>query len=264
MPRSRKEKPKKAAAKSKRARSSGRKAAASAPAGGQAASDAAGGRRAADADDAADGEYRAGPEIVSAEDSQPIEEPRSVAMSEFFASDREREFVSSMSLDLYRDQIDTRLRAEGVHEYLSFSLSDELFAVSILNIKEIIKPPLITKVPRTENVILGVLSLRGTIVPVVDLRLRLKLAAGKQTRKSRILIAEISDSLAGLLVDEVRQVIRLRVDDIEQAPAVFDRAEAEHISGVGRHEGEMYTLLDLESVVQIDKYIKVSISGLAE
>jgi len=189
---------------------------------------------------------------------------RDKAMAEFFASDNERGYVSSMSLDLYRDQIDTRLRAEGVHEYLSFALSDELFAVNILHIKEIIKPPMITEVPRTEPVILGVLSLRGTIVPVVDLRRRLNLAVEPQTRKSRILIAEISYNLTGLLVDEVRQVIRLREDDIEQAPGVFDRAEAEHIAGVGRHEGEMYTLLDLESVVQIDKYIRVSVGGMLE
>jgi len=189
---------------------------------------------------------------------------RDRAMTEFFASDKERGYVSSMSLDLYRDQIDTRLRAEGVQEYLSFALSDELYAVNILHIKEIIKPPLITEVPRTEAVVLGVLSLRGTIVPVVDLRRRLNLAAERQTRKSRILITEISDSLAGLLVDEVRQVIRLRVDDIEQTPGVFDRAEAEHIAGVGRHDGEMYTLLDLESVVQIERYIKATVAGLIE
>ncbi len=187
---------------------------------------------------------------------------RDRAMTEFFASDKERGYVSSMSLDLYRDQIDTRIRAEGVQEYLSFTLSDELYAVNILHIKEIIKPPLITEVPRTEAVILGVLSLLGTIVPVIDLRKRLNLAAEQQTRKSRILIAEISDSLAGLLVDEVSQVIRLRVDDIEQTPGVFDRAEAEHIAGVGRHDGEMYTLLDLESVVQIDRYIKATVTGL--
>jgi purine-binding chemotaxis protein CheW len=185
------------------------------------------------------------------------DDPHTRALDEFFASASELETVGSMSLDLYRDQLDSRLRAEGVQEYLSFVLANETFAVNIFGIKEIIKLPLITEVPRTEPVILGILSLRGTIAPVVDLRRRLNLETTPQTRKSRVLIVQSVDGLAGLLVDEVRHVIRLKDENIEPPPGVFDRAEAEHIVGVGRHEGEMYTLLELESVVQIDRFINV-------
>jgi purine-binding chemotaxis protein CheW len=67
----------------------------------------------------------------------------------------------------------------------------------------------------------------------------------------------LRDELVGLLVDEVRHVIRLKDEDIEPPPGVFDRVEAEHIVGVGRQEGEMYTLLDLDSVIQIDRYLKI-------
>jgi purine-binding chemotaxis protein CheW len=178
------------------------------------------------------------------------------ALEEFFVSPDEMDAAGAMSLDLYRDEMDTRLRAEGVQEYLSFVLADETYAVNIFHIKEIIKPPMITEVPRTERVILGVLNLRGMIAAVVDLRRRLGLEAAKQTRKSRILIVQLRDELVGLLVDEVRHVIRLKDEDIEPPPGVFDRVEAEHIVGVGRQEGEMYTLLDLDSVIQIDRYLK--------
>jgi purine-binding chemotaxis protein CheW len=178
------------------------------------------------------------------------------ALVEFFASAKELDATGAMSLDLYRDQLDTRLRAEGVQEYLSFVLASEVYAVNIFHIKEIIKPPMITKVPRTEGVILGILSLRGNIATVVDLRRRLGLPAEPQTRKSRVLIVQLDDDLVGLLVDGVKHVIRLKSEDIEPPPGVFDRSEAEHIVGVGRVEGEMYTLLDLESVVQIDKFLK--------
>jgi len=188
-------------------------------------------------------------------------DPHTRALDEFFASASELETVGSMSLDLYRDQLDSRLRAEGVQEYLSFVLANETFAVNIFGIKEIIKLPLITEVPRTEPIILGILSLRGTIAPVVDLRRRLNLETAPQTRKSRVLIVQSIDGLAGLLVDEVRHVIRLKDENIEPPPGVFDRAEAEHIVGVGRHEGEMYTLLELESVVQIDRFINVRSGG---
>jgi len=179
------------------------------------------------------------------------------ALDSFFASDSEMTETASESLDLYRDLQDARLRASGLQEYLSFVLADEVFAVSIYHIKEIIKLPLITEVPRTASVILGILSLRGTVVPVVDLRLRLNLTAGPRVRKTRILIVQSESGLLGLLVDEVRQVIRLREEDIESTPGVFDRAEAEHIVGVGRQDGEMYTLLDLDAVVPIDKFINV-------
>lgn len=186
------------------------------------------------------------------------------ALNLFFASREELTAIGSMSLDLYRDQLDSRLRAEGIQEYLSFVLADENYAVNIFHIKEIIKPPMITEVPRTEPVILGILSLRGTIAPVVDLRRRLRLEAKPQDRKSRVLIVEIMDGLVGLLVDEVRHVIRLKDEDIEPPPAVFDRAEAEHIVGVGRQEEEIYTLLELESVAQIDRFIKAPAGGRVE
>ena len=188
-----------------------------------------------------------------------VEEPKDDhvrALQEFFVSPDEMDAAGAMSLDLYRDEMDTRLRAEGVQEYLSFVLADESYAVNIFHIKEIIKPPMITEVPRTERVILGVLNLRGMIAAVVDLRRRLGLDAAEQTRKSRILIVQLRDELVGLLVDEVRHVIRLKDEDIEPPPGVFDRVEAEHIVGVGRQEGEMYTLLDLDSVIQIDRYLK--------
>jgi purine-binding chemotaxis protein CheW len=188
-----------------------------------------------------------------------VQEPKDEhvrALEEFFVSPDEMDAAGAMSLDLYRDEMDTRLRAEGVQEYLSFVLADESYAVNIFHIKEIIKPPMITEVPRTEKVILGVLNLRGMIAAVVDLRRRLGLEASEQTRKSRILIIQLRDELVGLLVDEVRHVIRLKDEDIEPPPGVFDRVEAEHIVGVGRQEGEMYTLLDLDSVIQIDRYLK--------
>ncbi len=183
---------------------------------------------------------------------------REAMLKEFFASNEELDAVGAVALDMYQEQHGVMLRAAGVTEYLSFTLDNELFAVNIFHIKEIIKPPAITEVPRTEPVILGILSLRGTIAPVVDLRRRLGLKAAPVSRKSRILLVFLQQEMIGLLVDEVRHVVRLREEDIEPPPGVFDRTEAEHILGVGRQHGEMYTLLDLNSVIQIDKYLKVS------
>ncbi len=175
------------------------------------------------------------------------------ALAQFFVSQAERAQSSSEALEIHFASSERSLAA--VQEYLSFRLADELYAVSIQYIREIIKPTLFTQVPRTAPVVLGVLSLRGAIVPVVDLRLLLGLDALPQTRRSRVLIVIAQEELIGLLVDEVRHVIRLSPEDIEPPPAVFDRSEAEHMIGVGRYDGEMYTLVDLKTMVQLERYI---------
>lgn len=182
------------------------------------------------------------------------------ALSEFFVSPDDPDRLEANAPDIHFLSSET-MGGEAMQEYLSFRLSDELFAVSILFIKEIIKPKVFTDVPRTAPVILGVLSLRGTIVPVVDLRLLIGLDELPQTRRSRILIVNAGDELVGLLVDEVRHVIRLGEHDIEPPPPVFDRTETEHMLGVGRFDGEMFTLIDLLSIVDLERFIDKASGG---
>ncbi len=176
------------------------------------------------------------------------------ALSEFFVSPDDLEGLEAGAPDIHLAAPGPSAR-EALHEYLSFRLADEQFAVSILYIKEIIKPSIFTSLPRTDPVVLGILSLRGTIVPVVDLRLLLGLEEQQQTRSSRILIVNSGGEQIGLLVDEVRHVIRLRDEDIEPTPAVFGRSEMEHMLGVGRYDGEMFTLVDLQAVVQLERLV---------
>jgi chemotaxis signal transduction protein len=174
------------------------------------------------------------------------------ALDEFFVNPKEDGSLDNAVDELYMGAVKPD---RASHEYLSFRLADERFAVSILFIEEILLTPVITDLPRTEPTILGVLSLRGTIVPVVDLRLLLGLYATDVERSNRVLIVNVSDELVGLFVDEVMNVIRLKDDEIEPPPAVFGRQETEHMLGVGRFSGEMYTLLDLQSVVDLDRFV---------
>jgi chemotaxis signal transduction protein len=177
-------------------------------------------------------------------------------LNDFFASPEELGVDDGLRLMTPGQEGEAARRQQSLQEYLSFRLANECYAINILYIKEIIKLPLITAVPRTESVILGILSLRGMVVPLIDLRLRLGLEATPTTRKSRVLIVQESDDLIGLLVDEVQNVIRLSEDQIEGAPSLFGRTEGENILGVGRSEGEMYTLLNLASVNQVERYLR--------
>ncbi len=150
---------------------------------------------------------------------------------------------------------------ESREQFLTFRLSDEMFAVSIMDISEIIKPATFTEVPRTKASLLGVLSLRGLIVPVLDLRLLLGLDELPQTKASRVLIVTKHDEKIGLLVDQVSHVIRLHDKDIEPPGAFLGKSESDHIMGFGRLDGQMFTLLELDSLVDLEKYIDFQEKG---
>src|SRR5262245_97439 len=138
-------------------------------------------------------------------------------------------------------------------ELLSFRLAGEDYALDILRMREIIKLAPFTEVPRAPAFVPGIISVRGTIVPVIDLRLRLRLAASPPTKLSRIMIVRRDDDLYGLLVDQVRQPERLREIDIEPTPAVIGGIEAEFIAGLGRTEDRLLILLNLDSVLTFEE-----------
>ena len=140
----------------------------------------------------------------------------------------------------------------GGRELLSFRLAGEEYALDILRMREIIKLAPFTEVPRAPGFVPGIISVRGTIVPVIDLRLRLRLAASPPSKLSRIMIVRKQDELYGLLVDEVRQPERLRQADVEPTPAVIGGIEAEFIAGIGRTENRLLILLNLDSVLTFE------------
>jgi purine-binding chemotaxis protein CheW len=137
-------------------------------------------------------------------------------------------------------------------ELLSFRLAHEEYALDILRIREIIKVGPLTEVPRAPGFIPGILSVRGTIVPVLDLRLRLRLPAVTPGKQARILIVSRDADPHGLLVDEVRQVERLAPDDIEPPPAFIGGIDAEFLSGIGRTAGRLLILLNLDAVLAFE------------
>ncbi|HSA22047.1 MAG TPA: chemotaxis protein CheW [Myxococcota bacterium] len=174
------------------------------------------------------------------------------ALRDFFADPEELDAGDLGLGELGEARGDT---GAGVLEYLSFRLAEERFALPIAQIREIIKVPLITRVPRTEPFVLGVLSLRGTIVPAVDLRMLLRQPASPQTRRSRVLVYMRGGELVGLLVDEVHHVLRLGEADIEAHP-FGARPEVEPVMGVGRKDDEIVALLDLHAALAADRFVR--------
>lgn len=141
---------------------------------------------------------------------------------------------------------------EAFQEFLCFRVSAETYAINILDIKEIIKPREITDVPRVPAFVSGVLSLRGIIIPVFNMRKRLGLPAMQRSSKERIVVVKRGEDFCGVLVDEVVQVVRITVSSIEQPPAVLDGIDRDFVAGIGRHGGMMLILLNLHNILDIN------------
>lgn len=142
----------------------------------------------------------------------------------------------------------------GYGQFLSFQLGSEEYALDITRISEIIKPREYTSIPRVPDFIVGLISLRGVVVPVFDLRRRFRLGEAAVTGASRIVVCREGEITAGLLVDCINQVIRLASERIEPPPAVLSGVDRSLVGGVGRFQGRMVILLNLANVVAVEPF----------
>lgn len=142
---------------------------------------------------------------------------------------------------------------ESQRQWLTFSLAEEEYAIDIDTIDEICKPREVTEIPNAPAFVLGIISLRGKVVPVYDLRTRLQLGAVDATPATRIVVCQVSDNQVGLLVDSITQVVRLTDSAIEPPPMVLSGLDRDMVEGVGRSQSKMLILLNLSNVITIDK-----------
>jgi len=144
-------------------------------------------------------------------------------------------------------------REEKRVEYLAFCLAHETYAVRIQDVGEILKPPPITPVPRAANLVLGIMSVRGRLVTVIDIRRRFGHSESTLGRRNRILLTDVDGETIGALVDEVQQVYRLAESEIEP-PTVLGGEQQTHVAGIGRpkgsERGEVLVLLDLKEMLR--------------
>jgi purine-binding chemotaxis protein CheW len=134
-------------------------------------------------------------------------------------------------------------------EYLAFRLGTDTYAVPIGEVREILKLPPVTEVPRAPNDVLGVVSVRGLLVTVIDLKRRLRVAAADITKKGRILLVMGADNeVIGLYVDEVLQVYRLAETEVEVAGNALGKL-GDYVVGIGRPEGALLILVDLAPIL---------------
>lgn len=177
-----------------------------------------------------------------------------------FFYDPDEEVSGSFRPVLDLDEMTLLASAESAHEYLAFQLENEIYAVPLREVREIVKIPRLTEIPRSPDNLLGVIKLRGEVLPVYDIKVRLRLCerspkiAGEQgeapvlAKSARILLFREDDGDVGVLVDAVREVVRLKPSSIESlAPGVG--SERDCLRGLGHLGDQLFILIDVHQAL---------------
>jgi len=139
-----------------------------------------------------------------------------------------------------------------VNQFLTFKLDEEIFALDIGKVREVLDFTTVTKVPQAPDFMRGLINLRGTVVPIVDLRLKLALPRTEKTVNTCIIITEVEVEgetlVLGAMVDSVQEVLDLEPEQIEPPPRIGVKLNTDFIRGMGKRAGEFIILLDIDFV----------------
>ena len=142
-------------------------------------------------------------------------------------------------------------------QYLTFKLGEEVFAIEVSKVREVLDFTTITKIPRTPDFMSGVINLRGNVVPVVDLRLCFEMSKTEKTVNTCIVVMEMSiegeATVIGALADSVEEVIDLEPEHIQPAPRMGTQIRTEFIKGMGTRDAQFIMILDIDRVFSAEE-----------
>ena len=137
-------------------------------------------------------------------------------------------------------------------QLVSFNIGDEEFGVEILKVQEIIRMVEYTRVPNSPECVKGVINLRGKVIPVIDLRLRLGMEPKEDDNNTRIVVIELGNKVIGFIVDNVNEVLRISKGITEPPPDMVAGIQSDFITSIGKLEDRLLILLDLEKIIAKD------------
>jgi purine-binding chemotaxis protein CheW len=142
-------------------------------------------------------------------------------------------------------------------QYLTFMLKEEVYALDITKVREVLDFTAVTKVPQTPDYMMGVINLRGSVVPVVDMRLKFGMSETEATVNTCIIIVEVDFDgeiiILGALADSVKEVLELDPEQIEPPPRIGTGVKTKFIKGMGRQNNEFIIILDIDKVFSTDE-----------
>jgi purine-binding chemotaxis protein CheW len=149
---------------------------------------------------------------------------------------------------------DAKAKSGEELQLVVFKIGTEEFGVEIMNVQEIIRMTNITKIPQSSNYVKGIINLRGRIIVVINLNVIMGMESKEHDENTRIIIADIGETVMGFIVDSVSEVIRLPQSNVEQAPAVIaNKIGTEYVRGVGKMEDRLLILLDLDKILSANE-----------
>jgi len=143
---------------------------------------------------------------------------------------------------------------ENVVQLVACSIDGEEYAIDIRNVQEIIRVQKITRVPHAVSSMSGVINLRGMVIPVIDIRKRFGLPPKAPSESSRIVTVNWEGLLVGLLVDSVSEVMSLSGENIENPPSSGSNIDNRYFTGIGKLDGRLLLMLDLEKVLDTNAF----------
>ena len=158
--------------------------------------------------------------------------------------------------------MDNEQSVDDLLQLVIFQLAGEEFGVEIMQVQEIIRMPEITRIPQSPEYVEGVINLRGKIIVVINLDTRFNLNSKELDDDSRIIIVEVGESVVGMVVDSVSEVLRLATSNVEPAPEIIStKIRADYLKGVGKLDDRLLILLDLEKVLSKEEMSQVAAVG---
>lgn len=153
----------------------------------------------------------------------------------------------------------------GIRQYLTFQLGSEVFGIDVSNVREILEFNSATRVPKTPDFMRGVINLRGSVVPVLDMRLKFGLTETEKTVNTCVVVVEVSfdgeNIVIGALVDSVQEVFEMDSSLIEPAPRIGTQLKTEFIKGMGKKDDSFIIILDIGKVFSLEELAGVVEAG---
>jgi len=157
----------------------------------------------------------------------------------------------SIATESVKSQDDQMGFASDGDQYLTFALGEEQYGVEILRVQEIKGYTGVTRIPNTPNYVKGVLNLRGTIVPIVDLRMKFGMEQQEYDKKTVIIVVEVKGRIMGIIVDAVSDVMNIAAKDIQPAPEFGSMVDVGFINGIGSYGEKLVAFLDIDRVLSV-------------
>ena len=145
--------------------------------------------------------------------------------------------------------VDTNKIGTDSVQYIVVRVGNEQYGIDIQYVDNIVRMQKITRVPKVQPYFKGVINLRGEVIPVMSMRLKMQLPADEYTNSTRIIIIKVDQAAIGIIVDEVKEVVTLNQEEIEKVFYDVKDERASFINGIGKHNDELISLLEIHSVI---------------